>query len=43
VVSDLTTYDNAIDIVDFLDVECKLASWIRPLSMEISFDAKHRI
>ena len=43
VVSDLTTYDNAIDIVDFLDVECKLTSWIRPLSMEIPFDAKHRI
>lgn len=43
VISDLTTYGNAMDIVNFLEVECKLTSWIRPLSMEMPFDAKHRI
>ena len=43
VVSDLTTYGNAINIVNFLNIECNLTSWIRPLSMEMSFDAKHKI
>ncbi|MUK38972.1 SPOR domain-containing protein [Aliivibrio fischeri] len=36
-VTDLTTYENAKDIVSFLREECGFKSWIRPQTMDLSF------
>lgn len=41
-VTDLTTYENAKDIVSFLRVECGLDPWARPQAMDLPFTQDNR-